>query len=345
MYLALFLLSFSLNNFTYLTFDLGIRVTHFGWYYLLHINWALVIPVLLLGFVKSLLNPTAKPYRLFFWLALPFLLNVTYELVALLKYVNDQVWLAHFLENWGDKIFLFWEFTAMFLALGVLVYILWWLRNYEKTLLQRFSNVQNRSIKWLRNLLLWLVVLWLLWLIPYLYEYYSGELKQVHHYPLWIGMSVLVYWIGYSAYLRSDVFEASSVATVIAEEPTKEALSDKTDHYHKALLLKMKSEAPYKQPDLSLHVLADSLGISAGYLSQIINRKEGLNFYDFVNQYRVNEVKRLLQNPSFDHYSFLALALEAGFNAKSTFNTAFKKHAGQTPSQYKKEVTAKSDQS
>lgn len=71
-------------------------------------------------------------------------------------------------------------------------------------------------------------------------------------------------------------------------------------------------------------------------LSQIINERLKQNFVDFINTYRVEEAKRKLLAPHKSHYSVLAIAEEAGFNSKSSFNSVFKKHARMTPSEFRK---------
>nr|PID89378.1 MAG: hypothetical protein CSB01_02300 [Bacteroidia bacterium] len=101
---------------------------------------------------------------------------------------------------------------------------------------------------------------------------------------------------------------------------------------HEELLNYMESAKPYLQPKLSLSILAESLGISPNHLSQIINQYEQQNFNDFVNKYRIDEF--IMKAKDNKQFSLLALAFDSGFNSKSTFNTVFKKHKGQTPSQY-----------
>ncbi len=108
--------------------------------------------------------------------------------------------------------------------------------------------------------------------------------------------------------------------------------ADVAKQKHKELLKYMATEKPYLQPKLSLSILAEGLNISPNYLSQIINQYEQQNFNDFVNKYRINEF--IIKAEENTHFSLLALALDSGFNSKSTFNTVFKKHKGQTPSQY-----------
>ena len=112
--------------------------------------------------------------------------------------------------------------------------------------------------------------------------------------------------------------------------------SERAHEYLKRLLSCMETEKPYKDGDLTLQKLADKLSIPASHLSQIINERLEQNFFDFINRYRVKEVQRLFEDPSKKHYSLLAIAEEVGFNSKSTFNAAFKKHANMTPSEFRK---------
>ena len=94
----------------------------------------------------------------------------------------------------------------------------------------------------------------------------------------------------------------------------------------------MLEQKVYLNPKLTLAELANTLNTSANNLSQVINQYEKVNFFDFVNTFRIEEFKQQAKkNP---HFSILALALEAGFNSKSSFNSLFKKHTGQTPSQF-----------
>lgn len=101
---------------------------------------------------------------------------------------------------------------------------------------------------------------------------------------------------------------------------------------HKELLELMKSEKPYLNSKLTLNDLAQKLSLSSNHLSQIINQYEDVNFRDFVNKYRVDEFIERAQ--SGHNFSFLAIALDSGFNSKSSFNTVFKKFKEKTPSQY-----------
>jgi AraC-like DNA-binding protein len=108
-----------------------------------------------------------------------------------------------------------------------------------------------------------------------------------------------------------------------------------------ALLSLMATEHPYRDPELTLPVLAERLRSTPHKLSEVLNRELSQSFYDFVNGYRVEEVRRRLADPGTKYLNILALGLDAGFASKSTFNQAFKKLTGQTPSAYRKALEAR----
>jgi AraC-like DNA-binding protein len=90
----------------------------------------------------------------------------------------------------------------------------------------------------------------------------------------------------------------------------------------------------FKDSLLSLKRLSKLLNVPEKQLSQIINENAGTNFNDFVNGYRIKKAQQLISNRN--PQNILQIAYEVGFNSKSTFNTAFKKITGITPSEYRK---------
>jgi len=85
---------------------------------------------------------------------------------------------------------------------------------------------------------------------------------------------------------------------------------------------------------LSLQELADNLEVKRHQLSSIINQKHNKNFYEFINQYRIEEVKAMMTNPKNKHLKLISLAYDAGFNSKASFNRIFKQMTNMTPSQF-----------
>jgi AraC-like DNA-binding protein len=104
--------------------------------------------------------------------------------------------------------------------------------------------------------------------------------------------------------------------------------------YIKMLEDHMEKEKPYKDRELTIFDLSEQLKIPRHFLSEVINEHLGKNFYTLVNEYRIEEVKKRMIDPSYKHLTILAIAYDAGFNSKSSFNTIFKQRTGQTPSEY-----------
>ncbi len=111
---------------------------------------------------------------------------------------------------------------------------------------------------------------------------------------------------------------------------------EKSKELFRNLLEIMEKQAVYKDPELTLPELAKQMEVPRTYLSYIINEYAGLNFFDFVNTYRVEEAKRLFI--ASKNKNIIDIAYESGFNSKSTFNKLFKKCSNKTPSDYKKEI-------
>ncbi len=102
-----------------------------------------------------------------------------------------------------------------------------------------------------------------------------------------------------------------------------------------SLMLKKK---PFLEPQVSLQSLADAISESANHVSQVINDQHNMNFFDFINSYRITEMIGLLNIPKNKNLTLLALAFESGFNSKTTYNAAFKKQLGVTPSKHFKSL-------
>ncbi len=112
--------------------------------------------------------------------------------------------------------------------------------------------------------------------------------------------------------------------------------------YTKRLLGLMEAGRPYLDSSLNMDSLSEAVGIQRHYISQILNIELERSFYDFVNQYRIREAKDILTDPGKRDLNILNIALEVGFNSSVSFNRAFKRHTGLTPSQYRSRHAGKS---
>ncbi|HAS42496.1 MAG TPA: hypothetical protein DCS93_18600 [Microscillaceae bacterium] len=115
--------------------------------------------------------------------------------------------------------------------------------------------------------------------------------------------------------------------------------SDKQTYLQKLHQL-LQTQKPFLDPKLNLAALAHMLHIKPHLLSQIMNEMTGKNFYELMNQYRVEEVKQKLKDPNQQNKTLLAIAFESGFNNKTSFNQAFKEFTGVTPSVFRKSIAS-----
>ena len=97
----------------------------------------------------------------------------------------------------------------------------------------------------------------------------------------------------------------------------------------------MEDKEPYLNPSLSIHDLARQTNSPTRELSILINHHLNKHFFDFVNEYRIEKAKQMLTDPDKKEFTVLEILYDVGFNSKSSFNTAFKKYTGFTPTQYR----------
>lgn len=96
----------------------------------------------------------------------------------------------------------------------------------------------------------------------------------------------------------------------------------------------MAEEKPYLIETLRISDVAESLGVSSHQLSHVINKEYQMSFFNLINGFRIEEIKRRLTDEKFSGYTILAIALDTGFNSSASFYRIFKNHTGLTPSQY-----------
>ncbi len=136
-----------------------------------------------------------------------------------------------------------------------------------------------------------------------------------------------------------------------AFEQVNEAIINKKANVEKFLQPEMaaqvdegiRREKIYMEPDITLDTLAESLNIKPRDLSMLINRHFGINYYEFINRYRIEEAKRMLSCADYKNSTITDIYLKVGFNSKSVFYTFFNKFEGTTPTQYRQSAGSETD--
>lgn len=214
-------------------------------------------------------------------------------------------------------------------------------KRHNINIFNNFSSTENINLEWLRKLVIVFGIIWTVLIVITVIHHVFNLFSMVFCTDsLFLALSVFVILIGYFGLKQKIIFGTEFIEhKLISEEKLKYSGStlkeDEAAKYTEQLVEYMRLEKPYLNPELTLTQLASEINISTHHLSQIINENFNLNFFEYINQFRVEEVKSRISNPKFESYSLLGIALDSGFNSKSAFNRIFKKSTNQTPSQFK----------
>ena len=223
-------------------------------------------------------------------------------------------------------------------------------RVYNNKIRNTYSNIERINLNWLRHLTIGLSIVWSVVVISMVVNAFSTKDIKIDH-LIYIAATLVIYSIGYLSLRQPQIFnqvfqksealptQDSKIKIGEATSYQKSGLAEiEAQNHLKNLLQMMETDKPYLNSELTLRDLAGKLSMSSHNLSEILNTRLNQNFYDFINRYRVEEVKRKLAEAELEKYSLIAIAFDSGFNSKSAFNTIFKKQTGTTPSQYRKQL-------
>lgn len=301
--------------------------------------WRSAVPVGIFFFVLYLINPKHQLSGIEKWgvvfIAAEVFTQLLYIPVNIFSSNEDTLHLSEGILEGVEQLI---GLVASFLFFGLANKRV---SQYQKYLYNNYSTTNDKSLKWVQWFLWINIGITLLWLVSFV-QAIAGFYDEATQTFVWatISLGFSLFFIGYYLILKYNWFYVVPIEQEKQEdELQKNKLSSKTDTYYQNLLQLMKEEKLYTNVELTLQNLSEQLGISPGYISRIINEKEGKNFFEFVNTYRVEEVKEKLVDEEYHHYSILGIGLESGFKSKSTFHTVFKKFTGQTPSSYKKQFS------
>ncbi len=246
------------------------------------------------------------------------------------------------------------QYYAIPLALSGLVYCIWdlfLLKRHRENIAELFSFDEKINLKWLEYVVYSYLILFVLasFLIFGATQFQLIPLQNAFA-LVGITLSLMLIAFGFYGFRQTAIFTGNhtqdhSLLGLDNSSSKKAAYSrsgltsKKVDALGIQLVEYMKTEKPFLDEDLSLSLLSEKSGINPSHLSQVINQHFDLNFYDFVNQYRVDEAKKMLGSPMFDHLSVLGIAYDCGFKSKSSFNRYFKKYTSLSPSEFKKKKT------
>lgn len=268
------------------------------------------------------------PFLLFLIYMLPYLVVTNYNLS------NTASYLPGIIKSW-------WPFLLP--ATVKFQLVCYWgmayhtLKRHQKNIRLINANTNGIELKWLQNLLYGIALMLMI-----LIAGSAFEARWIAFYsPAVYLAGVLI--TGYFLIAQKEIYpfeqpELEEISEIIHTDNTGNKTvrfsEDKLDRLKTQLEQLMTTKKPYLNNELSLPDLATLMDISTHDLSFVLNEGFGLSFFAFINSYRIAEVKQLILSGQHRQLNMLGIAYSAGFNSKTTFNTAFKKETGLSPTQY-----------
>ncbi len=295
------------------------------------------------------------------------------DIVLLLPFITYIIYYASFyFQNTEDKLFDVEQFlnagisfkenifewiaevsvNVIFLTYAVLI-----LNKYHRKIKEFYSDFERRNFVTLRNLIIISIFVYSLEIILIVLSLCNVQNLNFFNNLLYIVLTISLYALGYygiiSAKTEINVNNTdattflSEIETIPINRTEIEEVESENTKYKKSslkqediesiknkLILYMYESKPHLNPDIRIKELAELLGVQSHHLSQVINDCFSLNFFEFINKYRVEEAIKFLKDDNFKNYTLTAIGFEVGFNSKSAFYSAFKKTTGTTPAKY-----------
>ncbi|MCB1679099.1 MAG: helix-turn-helix transcriptional regulator [Halioglobus sp.] len=241
------------------------------------------------------------------------------------------------------------DFLTLSLGIfSILVYLLWSVRlvvRHQKSIGDTYSYREAVDLQWLKTMLLSLGGLFLVYLSLYVLSIFGINTPDLLDSVLYLSIIFCIFFLGFMGIRQPGLFiedqgvrEQEEIAETGPDMPPAPGYQGTgIDESQSRLILdelrSLLAENPlYLEPKLTIADLAQASGFKSHYISQAINQNLQINFFDFINRYRVEFVCKRLKD-SDDN--ILGVAMDAGFSSKSSFYTAFRKHAGMTPKQFR----------
>ena len=293
---------------------------------------------LLYGYVRSLVSPASPRFRL-----RPAVVTLSAFLL-----IAACVTVAGIYTPFAGSARRAFDACAWVAALGYLFHYLAktlrMVHRHQRIVRDEFADDRGVDLAWVRLFIFVFILVesaWALLLVWIIHENLSPHFGYVNAFV----SSLVVYALGFRALLQRPDVTLSEISgdgdrdgdrDQAAGKYGRSSLGDGELAALKTRLLgAMADKRPWLNSELNLQDLAECAGMSRHTLTEVLNRSCGMNFYDYVNAWRVDEFKRRVILPESDRMTLLAVALDSGFNSKGTFNAVFRKSTGMTPSAWR----------
>ncbi len=292
-------------------------------------------------YIRTVLVAPFKFRKADWWHFVPVALFIVYRIAVLINDASQPDWGVGYEGEWHRNFHNVYvspimhqvQFSSvlLYLAFSIQLFL-----QYRQKIRQFFSNTYKVELRWIQVFLVVYSFLFIYGAMTDLVDALIVELSYAHKWWIHLFSAIAVVFFGVKAYF-TDLSKLHELTFEVGEVVSGDSAVDSRDFSgdRAKLTQYMEEQKAYLQTDFTLKQLARGIDKSIHDTSEIINSGLGVNFNEFVNQYRVEEVKTRLLNPDNDHLSILAIAMDSGFNSKASFNRIFKQMTGQSPSEFK----------
>ena len=333
-YLNLVVLFFTLNNLQIVLLDNVFPEANFTTRNLLIPFYALILPAFY-TFVTYYLKVETKIKSVVFFTATIFSIQILIRIFLFHQYYHADKNYIVALYSQAEEIFNALFCLFIFYKSFVLV--------FKKSKL--YENILTfDTIFWLKKFLFLGSIIIFTWIIAIVFNLDKVINPQIFiYYPLRLSSSILLFWLGYQGvFSYSLLIERILLRKQIDNEPFEkitfielesQVTPDPDFVIIRDFIIKHKK---YRNPNLSIDDLAKETDYSSKKISQLFKKNTKSGFIDYINFLRIERAQKILLDPKYENYTHIAIAIECGFNSKSTFYRVFKKAMQQTPTEYKR---------
>jgi len=356
LYIGIFILIFGLSFLDKFISDAGFYDNYPDFWLILPATYFLCYPALYF-YIRSIAFKKTKLKKIDIIHLIPFLfINVVTIILFHSKDSSTKLHIANTLEGLNE-----WFLPVDYVLLRIMsiVYLILSIQvviRFRKIVLESYSNLEKRNYKWILQLTFVFVYYIVAALVDNIIRFFVDESLSIKLVYILSPVDVLfLLWIMYKVisqpYLFNGVDANAKLLKELLDEPSKPHKNDventssirfaaDQNQLKEKLENHMRKEEPFLDPSLTIYDLSKQIGTSIKELSLLINHDLNQHFFDYVNGFRIRKAMEIFKNTNDDKLTVLEVLYEVGFNSKSSFNTAFKKFTGTTPSEFKRKASS-----
>jgi AraC-like DNA-binding protein len=211
------------------------------------------------------------------------------------------------------------------------------LNRHSRNILQEFSSMESgRKLAWVFSIVIFYNLYCFTLLATGISVVFTGKYMMLPHVINYSMMLFIIYMLGFYGLRQRVIYPAKEDLDSGPDEKYGSSMLSpaRKEEIKSSILRIFELQKPYLNSDLNMDMLSEMTGLPKHHITEVLNMELKNNFFNFVNSYRIDAVKKMLADKS-NPYSIEAIGYECGFNSKSSFFSVFKKMTGMTPMSYR----------